>query len=109
MLIELGSYLDTRSPHVPYARVVLGCSGGIEAGRRASAAYAKRYHTPADEYDSTLWKLDGVMEDLQAVYAVGTALGSSGIWPNWYPNNPFKASRDKMIKKSKPAASASGT
>ncbi|MCC4593249.1 M28 family metallopeptidase [Xanthomonas campestris pv. cannae] len=71
--------------------------GGIEAGRRAAAEYAKRYHTPADEYDPATWKLDGVMDDLQAVYGVGKELAAGDSWPNWYPDNPFKAARDKMM------------
>lgn len=71
--------------------------GGIEAGRRAAADYAKRYHTPADEYDPATWKLDGVMDDLQAVYGVGKELAAGDSWPNWYPDNPFKAARDKMM------------
>ncbi|WP_295930142.1 M28 family metallopeptidase [uncultured Xanthomonas sp.] len=71
--------------------------GGIEAGRRAAAEYAKRYHTPADEYDPATWKLDGVMDDLQAVYGVGKELAAGDSWPNWYADNPFKAARDKMI------------
>ncbi|MCW0414161.1 M28 family metallopeptidase [Xanthomonas sacchari] len=71
--------------------------GGIEAGRRAAAEYAKRYHTPADEYDAATWKLDGVMDDLQAVYGVGKELAAGDSWPNWYADNPFKAARDKMM------------
>ncbi|WP_295951618.1 M28 family metallopeptidase [uncultured Xanthomonas sp.] len=71
--------------------------GGIEAGRRAAAEYAKRYHTPADEYDLATWKLDGVMDDLQAVYGVGKELAAGDSWPNWYADNPFKAARDKMM------------
>ncbi|MCW0378696.1 hypothetical protein NB697_001542 [Xanthomonas sacchari] len=71
--------------------------GGIEAGRRAAAEYAKRYHTPADEYDPATWKLDGVMDDLQAVYGVGKKLAAGDSWPNWYADNPFKAARDKMM------------
>ncbi|MDQ1091591.1 Zn-dependent M28 family amino/carboxypeptidase [Xanthomonas sacchari] len=73
--------------------------GGIEAGRRAAADYAKRYHTPADEYDPATWKLDGVMDDLQAVYGLGKELAAGDSWPNWYPDNPFKAARDKMMGK----------
>ncbi|MDY4341219.1 M28 family metallopeptidase [Xanthomonas sp. LF07-6] len=71
--------------------------GGIEAGRRAATEYAKRYHTPADEYDPATWKLDGVMDDLQAVYGVGKELAAGDSWPNWYADNPFKAARDKMM------------
>jgi Zn-dependent M28 family amino/carboxypeptidase len=72
--------------------------GGIEAGKRASDDYGKhRYHTPADQYDPASWKLDGVMDDLQAVYGVGKELAAGSAWPNWYADNPFKAARDKMM------------
>ena len=34
---------------------------------------------------------------LDAAYGVGRELTSSTQWPQWYPNNPFKAARDKMM------------
>ena len=48
----------------------------LEGGKAAGAAAAKdygdhRYHNPADEYDPATWKLDGAVEDLEALYAVG--------------------------------------
>ncbi|PPT91193.1 M28 family metallopeptidase [Xanthomonas theicola] len=83
--------------------------GGIDAGKRASADYSKhRYHTPADQYDPATWKLDGVMDDLQAVYGVGKELAAGDAWPNWYPDNPFKAARDGMMGGAEPATTAPG-
>jgi len=67
--------------------------GGIEAGQRAAADYAARYHQPSDEVHAG-WKVDGVVEDLQALYGVGRVLVDEGNWPNWYQGNPFKATRD---------------
>jgi Zn-dependent M28 family amino/carboxypeptidase len=82
--------------------------GGTAAGDAAGKDYnEKRYHKPGDEYDPATWKLDGVMEDLQAVYAVGETLASGDTWPNWYAGNPFRAAREAMMaKKSAPAAAA---
>ena len=75
--------------------------GGLDAGKAASEEYAKRYHQASDEVHEG-WKLDGVVQDLQALYGVGKDLAVEGTWPNWYDGNPFKAARDKM----RPAAPA---
>ena len=75
--------------------------GGVEAGKAASEEYAKRYHQASDEMHEG-WKLDGVVQDLQALYGVGKDLAVADAWPNWYEGNPFKAARDKM----RPAAPA---
>lgn len=99
-----GSYF--RSDHFNFAKVGVPAlyadggedlrDGGISAGRRAAAAYAGCYHAPCDQFDPTSWRLDGNVEDLQALYGVGRELASDGRWPNWYPGNPFKAARDRM-------------
>ena len=71
--------------------------GGIEAGKAASEEYAKRYHQASDEVHDG-WKLDGVVQDLQALYGVGKDLAVEDKWPTWYDGNPFKAARDAMMK-----------
>ena len=71
--------------------------GGVEAGKAASEEYAKRYHQASDEMHEG-WKLDGVVQDLQALYGVGRELAAGSTWPNWYEGNPFKAARDKMMQ-----------
>ena len=72
--------------------------GGTAAGKAAGEDYGKhRYHKPADQYDAATWKLDGTIDDLTALYGVGKALADGEQWPNWYPGNPFKAARDKMM------------
>ena len=74
--------------------------GGTAAGDEAGKAYnEKRYHKPDDEYDPTTWKLEGAIEDLQAVYEVGEILANGDAWPNWYAGNPFRAARDAMMAK----------
>jgi Zn-dependent M28 family amino/carboxypeptidase len=78
--------------------------GGKAAGDAAGDDYTKhRYHKPGDEYDAATWKLDGIIQDLETVYEVGTVLANGGQWPNWYAGNPFKAARDAMRPAATPA------
>ncbi|QOD90940.1 M28 family peptidase [Lysobacter sp. CW239] len=73
--------------------------GGQAAGQKAEIDYRDhRYHKPGDEFDPS-WKLDGVVQDLQALYGVGRELAGSDQWPNWYPGNAFRAARDDMMGK----------
>lgn len=79
--------------------------GGIAAGEAAGRDYNEhRYHKPGDQFDAATWKVDGIVQDLDAVYEVGKTLADSGQWPNWRAGNPFKAARDAM----RPAAANSG-
>ena len=71
--------------------------GGLAAGAAATRDYTEhRYHKPGDQYDAATWKVDGIVQDLDAVYSVGERLANNGQWPNWYAGNPFKARRDAM-------------
>ena len=100
-----GSYF--RSDHFNFAKAGVPAlyakggndllDGGVEAGKAASEEYAKRYHQASDEVHDG-WKLDGVVQDLQALYGVGKDLAVEDTWPNWYEGNPFKAARDTMMK-----------
>jgi Zn-dependent M28 family amino/carboxypeptidase len=98
-----------RSDHFNFAKAgvpALYTDGGedlVDGGKQAGEAYAKdygehRYHSPADEYDPATWKLDGTVQDLDLLYGVGKSLAGDGQWPNWYAGNPFKATRDAMMK-----------
>ncbi len=79
--------------------------GGKAAGDAAGKDYNdNRYHKPGDEYDPATWKLDGVIEDLAAVYEVGLQVANGDTWPNWYKDNAFRAARDKMLQGKAPAA-----
>ncbi|HEY5802944.1 MAG TPA: M28 family metallopeptidase [Lysobacter sp.] len=72
--------------------------GGIEAGQKAQVDYRdNRYHKPGDQYDPT-WKLEGVIQDLDALYGVGKTLAGDEQWPNWYEGNAFRAAHDKLMK-----------
>jgi Zn-dependent M28 family amino/carboxypeptidase len=72
--------------------------GGTEAGKKAAEDYARHYHSPSDQYYPETWKLDGTVQDLEALYGVGKDIAGGDKWPNWYPGNPFKAARDKMMQ-----------
>ena len=79
--------------------------GGRAAGEAANRDYTlHRYHTPADQFDPATWKLDGIVQDLDALYAVGASLANDGQWPAWRAGSPFKAARDAM----RPPAAAAG-
>ncbi|HEY0504880.1 MAG TPA: M28 family metallopeptidase, partial [Lysobacter sp.] len=69
--------------------------GGTAAGQVAQVDYRDhRYHKPADEYDPS-WKLDGVIQDLDALYGVGRELAGSELWPTWYEGNAFRSAQQK--------------
>lgn len=70
----------------------------VEKGESHGAAIAdeygaNRYHKPEDVVDPN-WDVSGVIEDLEAFYAVGRVLADGDSWPNWYPDSPFRAVRD---------------
>ena len=75
---------------VLYARSGLDLvDGGEEAGRKAYADYtANHYHKPADEYDPN-WDFRGVIQDLEALHAVGMKLADETTFPDWKPDADF--------------------
>lgn len=94
-----------RSDHFNYAKAGVPAlyakggedlvDGGKAAGEAASKLYtADLYHKPADAYDPN-WNLDGVLQDLEALYQVGRVLADGDQWPNWREGNAFRAARDK--------------
>ena len=69
-------------------------NGGRAAGEKAAADYtAHRYHTPNDVFDPHS-DYSGILEDTQALYALGQKLSVDGVWPQWYADSPFKARRE---------------
>jgi Zn-dependent M28 family amino/carboxypeptidase len=52
----------------------------------------QRYHKPLDVYDAG-WNLDGMKQQLQALYLTGRALADGDSWPQWYQDSPFRAAR----------------
>ena len=70
--------------------------GETTAGRAAQVDYRDhRYHKPSDEFDPA-WKLDGVIQDLEALYGVGRELAQSATWPAWYEGNAFRSAQLKL-------------
>ncbi len=109
---EAGGYF--RSDHFNFAKAGVPAlnigtgddleEGGTAAGEAAGKDYNEhRYHKAGDQYDPATWKIEGVIDVLNAAYGVGRELAGSQQWPQWYPNNPFKAARDTMMAKPAPA------
>ena len=68
--------------------------GGAAAGDAAYRDYnTNRYHAAGDEYSED-WDWAGVMQDLELYFLLARALGNSSDWPNWNPDDEFRATRD---------------
>ncbi|WP_018147313.1 M28 family metallopeptidase [Henriciella marina] len=102
---EAGSFY--RSDHISFAKKgvpMLYADGGIDkrdggvaAGRAAADTYtAQRYHKPMDEYSED-WNLEGMVEDVTALYEVGLEIINSDQWPTWYEGNEFEAAREASL------------
>ena len=57
---------------------------------------AERYHQPSDEYDPA-WDLDGAVDDLRLLFAVGYRLSNEESFPTWREGNEFRALREDML------------
>lgn len=69
--------------------------GGTAAGAAARDDYVdNRYHQPSDEY-SAKWDWSGIVQDVALFYRLGHMLADGKDWPNWHPNDEFRAVRDK--------------
>jgi Zn-dependent M28 family amino/carboxypeptidase len=104
---EAGSYY--RSDHFNFAKVgvpALYAGSGIEVigkekgyGKKMKDEYgSKNYHRPSDEYDNKTWTLEGAVQDLGLIYAVGQRVASSEKWPQWKTSSEFKAFREKSLR-----------
>ena len=72
--------------------------GGAAVGRAAIDDYTRnRYHKPADEYDPN-WDLSGVVENIQALHAVGKRLVGESTFPQWNVDSEFSAIRVAAMK-----------
>jgi Zn-dependent M28 family amino/carboxypeptidase len=72
---------------------------GIEYGQAQAADYtAQRYHKPADEFDAN-WDLRGVVQDLDALYAVGRRIADESTWPAWDDASEFSAPGKELAVK----------
>ncbi len=83
---------------VPALYVKLGIDDrerGEAWGMAQAAEYVEqRYHKVGDEYRPDT-DLRGTWEDLNLLYAVGAELAADSRYPNWYPDNEFRAIRDR--------------
>lgn len=104
---ENGFYF--RSDHFNFAKKgvpALYANGGpdhIEKGREfgmevAADYVANRYHKPADEFDPN-WDLRGVVQNLEALYAVGARIASEQDWPTWSETSEFHAPGQELAAK----------
>jgi Zn-dependent M28 family amino/carboxypeptidase len=93
-----------RSDHFSFAKAgvpALYAKGGfdsVEKGPEYGKAIvddytAEHYHKAADNYDPN-WDLRGVVQDLHALYEVGSVLARGESWPNYRVGNAFKKARD---------------
>ncbi len=102
---ENGFYF--RSDHFSFAKAgvpaLLASSGldlldgGKAEGQKGASDYtAHHYHTPNDVFDPH-WDFAGILEDTQAIYELGQRLSATDVYPQWYPDNPFRAKREAMM------------
>jgi len=76
-------------------------NGGTAAGQAASDDYVNvRYHQPSDQYQES-WDISGMVQDVKLFYHLGRELADSNVWPNWHPNDEFRAVRDKSLAAAK--------
>lgn len=54
------------------------------------------YHQPSDTYDPH-WDWSGAVQDLALYFGIGAQLANETNWPNWYPNDEFRAARDAVL------------
>jgi Zn-dependent M28 family amino/carboxypeptidase len=70
---------------------------GEEWARERREEYTRdHYHKPSDEYDPS-WNLEGAVQDLRLMFAVGHSLATGDQWPNWREGTEFKSLRDEMM------------
>jgi Zn-dependent M28 family amino/carboxypeptidase len=70
-------------------------TGGVAAGKAAKDAYDERkYHQPADEYDPATFNVQGMVQDMTALYRLGSELANSRAWPNYRTTSEFRPIRD---------------
>ncbi|WP_298199079.1 M28 family peptidase [Novosphingobium sp.] len=68
--------------------------GGKAAGEAAAEDYTRnRYHQPNDHY-SPAWDMSGIAQEVDFAYRLGRELADGTMWPNWLPNDEFRAVRD---------------
>ncbi|HEY0996130.1 MAG TPA: M28 family metallopeptidase [Gemmatimonadaceae bacterium] len=78
-------------------------TGGVAAGKAAKDAYDDRkYHQPADEYDPATFNVQGMVQDMTALYRMGIELANSRAWPNYRTTSEFRPIRDASAARRQP-------
>lgn len=67
---------------------------GKEYGRQLREQYIKNVHQTFDEYDPSMWTMEGGVEYLKLIFRVGKRLASERSWPQWKEGSAFKAIRE---------------
>jgi Zn-dependent M28 family amino/carboxypeptidase len=57
---------------------------------------AEDYHKPSDKVKQD-WNLDGAVQDLRLLFAVGYRVSNADAYPTWSPGSEFKAKREAML------------
>lgn len=94
-----------RSDHFNFAKVGVPAlyTGSGTMSVEHDTGYAKtkieeygrtRYHSPADQFDST-WVLSGMVEDTRLLFDIGLTLSNESTFPKWKEGSEFKAAREK--------------
>jgi len=109
-----------RSDHYPFAKAGVPSIYAVGAPlpregdvptrqEKLMAEYGQsKYHKPGDEIEPDIWDLAGVVQDVTVYLMAGLALADDSRWPNWYPDNEFRATRDAM-RRPTPEAAKTGT
>ncbi len=105
---EAGSYF--RSDHFNFAKVgvpAVYIGAGDEhmtqpkeyMQKVSSEWIRENYHKVTDNYEPGKWNTEGMMEQLQLVYNIGSHLVDGSTFPNWNENTPYKKIRDGNLRK----------
>lgn len=98
-----------RSDHFSFAKIgvpALYAAGGfdhVEKGKEWAETTGKEwieknYHRPSDEYDTTMYKLSGIVEDARLLFEVGVEIAMEDRFPEWKPGSEFRAIREQQMK-----------
>jgi Zn-dependent M28 family amino/carboxypeptidase len=73
-----------------------------EWGKKKRDEYTEKdYHAPSDEVKPD-WDFTGAVDDAQLFFAVGYRVANAEKFPEWKPDNEFKAKREESLKNALP-------
>jgi Zn-dependent M28 family amino/carboxypeptidase len=72
--------------------------GGEAAGKAIGEHYRSTdYHQPSDQFHDD-WDFSGMEADIKVDFEVASRFANSEGWPEWFPGNEFKATREASLK-----------